>query len=292
MAVASVPWRTEALVYRSDLAARLPDGLVMPAAHGVFDLDEGSASIWLEEVAEAPVEVAWDLDRFRLAAHLLGRLAASPGVSELADVGRDGWTVCYNPGAYDPGANVRNSIYKHLAEDANYKYGSTSYYNTGYATSKKAEDVDLIILEGGVNDAWGATDGSGVYAPVGRMTDSFDVKDYDITTFAGGLEELFYYANEQFPNAQIVYISMFYMPKAPASINRVSDMEEYYAEAEKICEKWGVAYLDLYHNEELSTKLCVEQESSNYLRDPVHPNANGYDVMTPYIAEFLESLAK
>jgi lysophospholipase L1-like esterase len=131
-----------------------------------------------------------------------------------------------------------------------------------------------------------------VYAPVGEMTDSFDVKDYDITTFAGGLEELFYYANEQFPNAQIVYISMFYMPKAPASINRVSDMEEYYAEAEKICEKWGVAYLDLYHNEELSTKLCVEQESSNYLRDPVHPNANGYDVMTPYIAEFLESLAK
>jgi hypothetical protein len=93
MAAASVPWRTESLVYRSDLATRLPDGLLMPAAHGVFDLDEASASIWLEEVAVPPRAAPWDLERFGLAAHLLGRLAASPDVAELADVGRDGWTV-------------------------------------------------------------------------------------------------------------------------------------------------------------------------------------------------------
>ena len=54
VAAASVPWRTESLVYRSDLATRLPDGLLMPAAHGVFDLDEASASIWLEEVEGRP----------------------------------------------------------------------------------------------------------------------------------------------------------------------------------------------------------------------------------------------
>jgi hypothetical protein len=93
MAAAGVPWRTESLVYRSDLAARLPDGLQMPAAHGVFDLDEASASIWLEEVVVPPAAVTWDLERFGLAAHLLGRLAASPAVAELADVGRDEWTV-------------------------------------------------------------------------------------------------------------------------------------------------------------------------------------------------------
>jgi len=93
MAAAGVPWRTEALVYRSDLAARLPEGLLMPAAHGVFDLDDASASVWLEEVPAPPAPVTWDLDRFRLAASLLGRLAASPAVAELADVGRDRWTV-------------------------------------------------------------------------------------------------------------------------------------------------------------------------------------------------------
>ena len=93
MAAAGVPWRTESLVYRSDLATRLPDGLLMPAAHGVFDLDEESASIWLEEVDVPAAAVPWDLERFGLAAHLLGRMAASPAVAELAEVGRDGWTV-------------------------------------------------------------------------------------------------------------------------------------------------------------------------------------------------------
>ncbi len=156
----------------------------------------------------------------------------------------------------------------------------------------KGGDYDFVVLEGGVNDAWGATDGSGVYAPVGKMSDSFDVKDYDVTTFAGGLEELFYHARAQFPNARIVYVSMFDMPTAPSHTNRVSDMEEYYAEAERICEKWGVAYLDLYHNAELSAALGVQQGSNQYLQDPIHPTSKGYDVMTPYIADFLEGLAK
>ena len=91
MAEASVPWRTEALVYRSDLGDRLPDGLRMPRALGVFDLDEKSASIWLEEVSVTPV--VWDLARFAGAAYLLGRLAARPQVREVADVGDFGWTV-------------------------------------------------------------------------------------------------------------------------------------------------------------------------------------------------------
>ena len=63
MAVAGVPWRTEAEVYRSDLADRLPDGLTAPRALGVFDLDATSSSIWLEEV---PARAAtWDLDAVR-----------------------------------------------------------------------------------------------------------------------------------------------------------------------------------------------------------------------------------
>ena len=76
MAAAAVPWRTEAEVYRSDLAERLPEGLTMPRALDVVDLDELSAAVWIEDVS-AP-EVAWDLERYRRAAYLLGRLAASP----------------------------------------------------------------------------------------------------------------------------------------------------------------------------------------------------------------------
>ena len=75
MAASSVPWRTEAEVYRSDLADRLPDGLTMPRAVDVVDLDELSAAIWIEEV---PVrEVEWDLDRYRA-----GGLPARPARGE------------------------------------------------------------------------------------------------------------------------------------------------------------------------------------------------------------------
>ncbi len=90
-AAAQVPWRTEALVYRSDLRDRLPEGLAMPRCLGVFDLDEHSAAVWLEPV---PVrEVAWTTDRHAHAAHLLGRLAANPGVLELAMVGRHDFSI-------------------------------------------------------------------------------------------------------------------------------------------------------------------------------------------------------
>ena len=86
VALAQLPWQIEPLVYRSDLGDRLPDGLSMPAAHAVVDLDDESAALWLEEVR--PLRDAWDDDRFARVAHLLGRLAASARVRPAARAGR------------------------------------------------------------------------------------------------------------------------------------------------------------------------------------------------------------
>ncbi len=91
MAAASVPWRTEAEVYRSDLAARLPVGLAMPRALHVVDLDELSAAIWIEDVTSP--EVPWDLERYRRAGYLLGRLAASAEVAPLAALRDIEWSL-------------------------------------------------------------------------------------------------------------------------------------------------------------------------------------------------------
>jgi hypothetical protein len=87
----SVPWRTEPLAYRSDLGDRLPAGLSMPRAVGVIDIDEKAGAVWLEEVPVVPV--TWDVARHARAARLLGRLAASPRVAELAGVGRHDFHV-------------------------------------------------------------------------------------------------------------------------------------------------------------------------------------------------------
>ncbi|QCW51051.2 hypothetical protein FE634_12725 [Nocardioides dongxiaopingii] len=93
MAAASVPWRTESCVYRSDLRDRLPDGLAMARALGVVDLEPEAAAVWLEDVTHPPL--AWDLARYERAAYLLGRLAASPRVAPLADAGHFEWSVLH-----------------------------------------------------------------------------------------------------------------------------------------------------------------------------------------------------
>ena len=51
------PGAPRPLAYASDLGDRLPDGLSMPRALGVYDLDELSAAIWLEEVDRPSVDV-------------------------------------------------------------------------------------------------------------------------------------------------------------------------------------------------------------------------------------------
>jgi hypothetical protein len=86
VALAGLPWEIEPAVYASDLGERLPPGLTMPRAYAVREVDELSAALWLEAVDD--VREPWATQRFADAARLLGRLAASPGVRPLADVGR------------------------------------------------------------------------------------------------------------------------------------------------------------------------------------------------------------
>jgi Phosphotransferase enzyme family len=87
-ALAALPFEAEPRVYCSDLAERLPPGLTMPQAYAVIDLDAESTALWLEDV---PVVTArWDHAGLARAAHLLGRLAASPRVRPLAIVADPG----------------------------------------------------------------------------------------------------------------------------------------------------------------------------------------------------------
>ena len=94
IAATGYPWRIEAAVYASDVAARLPAGVSMPRCLGVFWLPEDAVVVWLEAVDhEEPV---WDPARFEHVARLLGRVSGSPGLNSLGDVGRFPWrTIDY-----------------------------------------------------------------------------------------------------------------------------------------------------------------------------------------------------
>ena len=141
----------------------------------------------------------------------------------------------------------------------------------------KHKDADIIILHGGTNDAW-----QGI--PMGVMTEGFDPQTFDKSTFAGGLENLLYYTKGLFPNAAVGFIVNFRFREAPSNLEA---MEPYVDLTIQILEKWDVPYADLYHNETLEKRF----KTGTHFRDDinVHPNAKGYDIITPFITKWMEN---
>lgn len=137
---------------------------------------------------------------------------------------------------------------------------------------------DFIVLHGGTNDGWDKVD-------VGSISQGFEPENFDLTTFAGGLEELFYTAKKQFPKSNIGYIINFRMA---SDIGNLRDMSRYYKVAKAICKKWDIPYLDLYFDEEFCE--LFQYRTSKYLPDLIHPNSAGYDVLYPYIASFMRQM--
>ncbi|MBQ2922077.1 MAG: SGNH/GDSL hydrolase family protein [Tyzzerella sp.] len=161
--------------------------------------------------------------------------------------------------------------------------------------ANKETSYDYVILHGGVNDAWDS-------ASVGAISTSFDVDVFDTSTFAGGLEELFYYACKYYEGARIGYIVNFAMPNS--SVENLRDMSAYFNVAEQICDKWNIPYIDLY-----SGSVEVEGQTLSYSYDilqvdectqdtigpcfadtSVHLNGKGYDAISPYIAKWIETI--
>ena len=92
-AAATVPWRSEVLVYGSDLADRLPDGLTMPRALRIDDRPDETAVLWLEVVDHT--SEAWNRGTYVEAAGLLGRVSGSARVAGLADIDPLPWHIQY-----------------------------------------------------------------------------------------------------------------------------------------------------------------------------------------------------
>ena len=141
---------------------------------------------------------------------------------------------------------------------------------------------DLVILQGGVNDAW-------FEAPIGSATpdDDFNMEHFDRSTFAGGLEYTFAYAKEHFADAKIGFIVNFSMPSSTEGTT--SDMFHQFELAKLISEKWEIPYIDLYNNDELNENR-LRSSTRWALGDYVHPNDRGYDILYPYIEQFVKAL--
>ncbi len=179
---------------------------------------------------------------------------------------------------YDLDRAVNNGVSGTSLSTARDLYNTTTSDKQGriywQIVKEQKYQYDYVILHGGVNDAWETY-------PVGEMTDSFNLEDFNTDTYAGALEELFYYATTLHKESAIGYIMNFHAPNCKNGI--VRDMAAYFAEGKKICEKWEIPYLDLYNTFEFDTTV--------YTYDNIHPNAAGYDLLYIPIAEWMETLA-
>lgn len=167
--------------------------------------------------------------------------------------------------------------------------------------SKKSTGYEYVILQGGFNDAMGTDEErtKESAAPIGTMSSSYELDSFDIGTYAGALEELFYWSTTYFEGSRIGYIVTYATPLSQYGgyTADMAYMSRQYAVGKAICAKWGIACLDLFSG----TAADGRSYSSDILEvdtprhfpvgsDCIHLNSAGYDVISPYIAEWMETI--
>lgn len=185
-----------------------------------------------------------------------------PGVN----AGAGGWAARIG---YYTGMNVTNNgVSGACISTARVESSSEKHYIYNNLVATNGTTYDYVIMHGLFNDA---SDGVEVGTMQGK--EGFDPAEADVTTYAGGLELLFYTARQQNPDAILGFIVNFHTERAV-------DQEPYVNMAIAICKDWGVPYLDLYH----LNGFTVEFD------DGLHPSSHGYDSMYTIVANWMATL--
>lgn len=154
---------------------------------------------------------------------------------------------------------------------------SDSIYERISIMKERFPKCDYIIIEGGVNDYYNRD-----IEQIGEMSDNYD-GEYNTSTFAGALEQIFYDVNKKWNGIKIGFIVTF-------KTSDVSEWDTYMALAKKICEKWSIPYIDLFNHGRLNFRIEQMKKDYSYLQGGLHPNVDGYRIITPMIENWLKSI--
>ena len=163
---------------------------------------------------------------------------------------------------------------------------------------KEYPDADYIVFEGGTNDADLIEGGAAPGLSLGSFDSENFSGNYDLSTFAGCLETLFYKALKFWNGKKICYIVAQKMGTLP---NWRRKRRMYFDMAVKICKKWGIPYIDLWEGCYLNPSLpnmydpskTPEEnnaENKGYFVDGQHLTKRGYDFTSEIIERFLNTL--
>lgn len=150
---------------------------------------------------------------------------------------------------------------------------------------------DIIIINGGVNDAIGFEAG---YLPkdeerrIGHVYNKQGLDSTDVS-IAADLEKTFNYIRKNNPNSKIAYLQLAALSDedykyiveanngdAENAHKRFDDLNN---EIRNACQKWGIYYIDI------ARPLLLEEEYKS--EDHLHLSNLGYTFMTAYLKDFL-----
>lgn len=115
--------------------------------------------------------------------------------------------------------------------------------------------------------------------PLGEISDSFDINDFDTQTVTGATEYIISYAKSVW-NCPVVFFTQARY-----------DSEVYGKMVEMLLsvkEKWDITVIDLWNNENINN--ITDEEKDLYLVDHIHPTKAGYKLW--WLPEFQKTLSE
>lgn len=130
--------------------------------------------------------------------------------------------------------------------------------------------IDLFVCQLSTNDAT-------QNKPLGNVSESMNLADFDTSTVAGAVEYIIAYA-EQTWNCPVLFYT-----------NPQYDSEQYEAMVkllQQIAEKWDITVIDMWNDADFNA--LTEERRALYMADGIHPTQAGYlEWWTPYMEKYL-----
>ena len=136
--------------------------------------------------------------------------------------------------------------------------GKNSYVQRLQNNLPKDAQFDLFICQLSTNDATSKR-------PLGEISESKDIEDFDTSTVAGSLEFIICYAQQSWDCPVVFFTGSHYESEAyDAMVNLLLKLED----------KWDICVLDLWTDSEFNA--ISDEDRSLYMSDKIHPTRAGY----------------
>lgn len=131
-------------------------------------------------------------------------------------------------------------------------------YVSRMKTIDKNIKADVFVCQLSTNDATKEM-------PLGEISESFDLNDFDNQTIAGAIEYIIAYAKETWDCPVVFYTQAKYESE------HYGKMVDLLLEIQK---KWDITVIDLWNDEEINN--ITDEQKEIYLIDHIHPTKAGY----------------